>query len=148
MGNPKPLNIQENARKIYVYFLKNTDHWCKKYRGDFTPTIRKEAHDLLECIITANKKRLLDSGGGSAESRAERIELQEKARIILAILNTDIDTAREINLISNDQLEYLSGLTYELNEGIKNWINSDLGRISSKNSDNKEKQDVIEELIS
>ncbi|MBO4584246.1 MAG: four helix bundle protein [Clostridia bacterium] len=120
-------NIIVKAEKVADYTLTATDKSPKKLRCDLVPELRKQAFRILEDIVRAN---CLDVDGEKAteSTRETRRALQEDALATLRVLDSFAEMANKHNYLTSKQFEYLTLLTQELYDMVKNWIVSDAKR--------------------
>lgn len=120
-------NILNKAEKVVDYVLTCTNKSPKKLRCDIIPELRKQAFRILEDIVRANNFNL--TGDSTTEySRNERKRHQEDALLTIRVLESFAEVSNIHNYITNHQFEYLTKLTQELFDMIKNWMNSDIKR--------------------
>jgi len=120
-------NIITKAEKVADYTLTATEKSPKKLRCDLVPELRKQAFRILEDIVRANC-RDVDGEKATESTRETRRALQEDALATLRVLDSFAEMANKHNYLTSRQFEYLTLLTQELYDMVKNWIASDTKR--------------------
>ena len=120
-------NIITKAEKVADYTLTATEKSPKKLRCDLVPELRKQAFRILEDIVRANCCDV-DGEKATESTRETRRALQEDALATLRVLDSFAEMANKHNYLTSRQFEYLTLLTQELDDMVKNWIASDTKR--------------------
>lgn len=120
-------NIITKAEKVADYTLTATEKSPKKLRCDLVPELRKQAFRILEDIVRANCCDV-DGEKATESTRETRRALQEDALATLRVLDSFAEMANKHNYLTSRQFEYLTLLTQELYDMVKNWIASDTKR--------------------
>ncbi len=126
MGRQR-FNIINKAEKVTIYVMGATDKCPKKLRCDIVPELRKNAFRILEDIIRANSFSI-DKEDASSFSRNERKRYQEDCLSTIRVLESFADIANAMTYITNHQFDYMTQLTQELFDMVKNWMASDIKR--------------------
>ena len=120
------LKVLLDAANLAAYTIKltaNEKHFPKRYRWNMIGQIVADARDIVRFLEMANAVH--------ADSPAEyqrRLLYQNQASERLQALLTEIDLAYLLFHLGNDQVEYWTGLCYELQQLIRKWRKSDADR--------------------
>ena len=119
-------NILNKAEKVIDYIMIITDKAPRKLRIDIIPELRKVGLNIIKDIVYANY--YVPCGDTAQVLLKKRSEYQIDALINLDIVDVISEVCLKRNYITEHQFTYLSTLTYELRQMIKNWIDSDKKR--------------------
>ena len=108
-------NIINKSEKVVEYVLIATDKSPKKLRCDIIPELRKNSFRIIEDITRANFCELTDE-----ESRKKRLDYQKDSLSTIRVLESESEICLKRNYLTEKQFEYLTKLTQELFDMIKN----------------------------
>lgn len=116
-------NILNKAEKVADYVMIITDKSPRRLRSDVIPELRRTALDIMRNVISANHYRVV--ADTSTEELKLRRRYQEQAMIEVEVLDGIAEICVKRNYITKKQFDYLTLLTYELKDMLRNWIKSD-----------------------
>lgn len=125
---PQKFGVITKAIKLAVYTVKicaNNKYFPKKYRWMLTNRIVTEALNIVLNLRKANNLNL-----NRPELHADRYSHQMEANGACEALLTLIEVAWGVMPLSENRIEYWTGMVIDVEESLKTWVDSDRKRIA------------------